>query len=105
MAEGTGLENRNTGNGIEGSNPSLSVRPCHPRGRLPTVSRRVTIPPVLNLLIVTQQAGTPGDCTLTGLCGLLGPERPVPPGVMFVAIGLVGFGVWGLWRRRLRRDG
>lgn len=55
---------------------------------------------MLNLLIMAQQAGTPGDCVLTGLCGLIKPERPVAPGVMFLALGLIGFGVWGLRRRR-----
>ena len=39
MAEGTGLENRHTGNGIEGSNPSLSVIP----GMSSPISVRATV--------------------------------------------------------------
>jgi len=62
---------------------------------------RVVLPFVmLNLLIMAQQAATPGDCVLTGLCGLITAKPPVAPGVMYVAVGLVGFGVWGLWRLR-----
>lgn len=58
---------------------------------------------VFNLL--ASQGMTPGDCVLTGLCGLLAPERPVAPGVMYVAVGLVGIGVWGLRRARRAADG
>jgi hypothetical protein len=55
-------------------------------------------------LLLAQLAGTPGDCVLTGLCGVLGPERAVAPGVMYVASGLVLVGLWGLRRRRAVRD-
>ncbi|HET9134281.1 MAG TPA: hypothetical protein VFN90_08250 [Gemmatimonadales bacterium] len=49
--------------------------------------------------LLAQLAGTPGDCVLTGLCGVLSPERPVAPGVMYLAAGLVLVGLWGLRRR------
>lgn len=42
---------------------------------------------------------TAADCAMTGLCGLLSPERPVAPGVFFLALGLVALGLAG-WRRR-----
>lgn len=87
MVEGTGLENRQTRKGFEGSNPSLSV------GYLSAV---------ISLALVTFQSSAPGDCLLTGLCGLVPVDRPIASGVMFVAAGLIVGGVWGL--RRLRRD-
>ena len=49
MAEGAGLENRYTGNGIVGSNPTLSVRACddtpldEPWGALPTYNTEVLL--------------------------------------------------------------
>ena len=88
MVEGTGLENRQTRKGFEGSNPSLSA------GYLPVV---------ILALIATFQANAPGDCVLTGLCGLVTAERPVAPGVLFVATGLVLGGAWGLRRLKQRR--
>jgi hypothetical protein len=39
-------------------------------------------------------------CLATGLCGLVEPVRPVAPGLMFLAVGLVAAGIWGLRRRR-----
>ncbi len=39
-------------------------------------------------------------CLATGLCGLVEPVRPVAPGLMFLAVGLVAAGAWGLRRRR-----
>lgn len=46
--------------------------------------------------------GTPTDCALNGLCALASPERPVPSGLLFVAVGLVALGWRGLlvFRRR-----
>ena len=54
-------------------------------------------------LLLVQQAA-PGDCMLTGLCGILQPQRAVASGVMFVAVGLVAMGVWGLRTRRSPPD-
>jgi hypothetical protein len=55
---------------------------------------------VLSLLA---QAGTPGDCILTGLCNVV-PEAgpPVPAGVMYLAVGMVIAGTIG-WRRARRQ--
>lgn len=50
------------------------------------------------------QTGTPGDCVLTGLCGVVvEPESAIPSGVMYLAAGLVLTGLYG-WRRMRRRD-
>ncbi len=54
---------------------------------------------MLTLTLLLQQATSPDQCILTGLCGLVAPYRPVAPGVMFVAVGLVSVGLWGLRRR------
>jgi hypothetical protein len=56
---------------------------------------------VLSLLA---QAGTPGDCILTGLCNVV-PEAgpPVPAGVMYLAVGMVVAGTIG-WRRARREQ-
>lgn len=41
---------------------------------------------------------------LPGFCPL--PSRVGPPsGLMFLAVGLIGVGVGGLWRRRVRPGG
>ncbi|HEV8600316.1 MAG TPA: hypothetical protein VGQ69_13205 [Gemmatimonadales bacterium] len=45
---------------------------------------------------------TPGDCILTGLCGVRVIEAGVPSGVLFLALGLVLYGTVGLWRARRR---
>jgi hypothetical protein len=53
--------------------------------------------------ILLQASGiAPDDCILTGLCGLIQPERPVAPGVMYAAVGLVLFGFFGYLRQRDR---
>ena len=88
VVEGTGLENRQTRKGFEGSNPSLSV------GYLSLM---------MFSLFLSLQAGAPGDCLLTGLCGLVTPERPFPSGLMWLATGLVLAGAWGLRRATPRR--
>ncbi len=58
---------------------------------------------VTPILAAVQDVAGPGQCGVLGLCGLLQPDPPVPPGVLFVAVGLVAFGVWGLRRRRRER--
>ena len=79
MAEGTGLENRHTGNGIEGSNPSLSA-----------------------MIALLLQSFTPGDCILTGLCALNPPPPGPPSGLLFLLLGVVLAGSWKLLRSTRR---
>jgi len=45
----------------------------------------------------------PGDCLLTGLCGVSSAAGGLPSGVMFLALGLVLAGAFGLRRERRRR--
>jgi hypothetical protein len=52
-----------------------------------------------SILFAAQQP-LPEACILSGLCNLVQPAPPVAPGVLFVAVGLVSVGVWGLRRRR-----
>lgn len=40
----------------------------------------------------------PTDCFLTGTCGLVKNQVGPQSGMMYLALGLVGFGVVGLWR-------
>jgi hypothetical protein len=55
-------------------------------------------------IILMQAAGmAPDDCSLSGLCALLGPEPPIPSGVMYAAVGLVALGVFGYVRHRHQR--
>lgn len=75
MAEGAGLENRYTRKGIVGSNPTLSV-----------------------LLTFEIMPFAPGDCLLTGLCGLHPANAGPPSGLLFLALALVLYGALGLWR-------
>ncbi|MBK7595625.1 MAG: hypothetical protein IPP98_08945 [Gemmatimonadetes bacterium] len=49
-------------------------------------------------LLLTAQASLPESCILTGLCNLAQPAPPVASGVLFVAVGMVGAGLWGLRR-------
>jgi hypothetical protein len=101
VVEGTGLENRHARKGIEGSNPSPSVvrvasrpLPWTPFGYLGTMPH-----------LLMQAAGmAPDDCSLSGLCALLRPEPAIPPGIMYVAVGLVAIGLWGYRRSRKLRD-
>ncbi|MEO5824939.1 MAG: hypothetical protein ABIR59_03560 [Gemmatimonadales bacterium] len=58
---------------------------------------------VTAFLEAAQAVAGPGQCGVLGLCGLLQPDPPVAPGVLFVAVGLVAFGVWGLRKRRQER--
>ena len=102
MVETAGLENRYTGNGIEGSNPSLSAPPtARPGIRVAPFGYH----PVMIATILLAQVGTAtaADCALTGLCGLVEADRTVLPGIMFVAVGLVALGVAGLLTARQRR--
>jgi hypothetical protein len=46
---------------------------------------------------------SPGDCLLTGLCGLRSLASGPPSGLMFLALGLVLYGAGGLWRFRRRK--
>jgi hypothetical protein len=55
------------------------------------------------MLLLLGATFAPGDCLLTGLCGLRIPEPGLPSGIMFVALGLVLGGALGLHRNR-RRD-
>jgi hypothetical protein len=54
---------------------------------------------MLPLLWQMGQGFAPGDCILTGLCGVQAATIGPPPGLMFVAIGLVGLGWFGLRSR------
>jgi len=42
----------------------------------------------------------PGDCLLTGLCGVRETVDRVPPGLLFLALGLVLYGAIGMFRAR-----
>jgi len=46
------------------------------------------------------QAWTPGDCLLTGLCGVRETAAGAPPGLLFLALGVVLVGGLGLVRAR-----
>lgn len=55
-------------------------------------------PPLILWLVQAPVIG-PESCVLTGLCSVQQVVSRIPSGVMFTAVGLVGFGAW-LWRRR-----
>ncbi len=55
------------------------------------------------LLSLLLQIPGPPDCALMGTCGAVPPAPGPPPGLMYLAIGLVGAGVLGLWRYRRTR--
>jgi hypothetical protein len=98
VAEGAGLENRYTGNGIVGSNPTLSVS----RGAL----RRAPPPAFPDPMLPYLQAPAAPDCFLTGLCATRPDQVGPGSGLMFLALGFVALGAWGLWtewRARIRR--
>lgn len=100
MVETAGLENRYAGNGIEGSNPSLSA----------LVSSRVTASrpppppwgtmPLITAVVLAQYGTSPGSVCLTGVCGLMRRLPDVPPGIYFVGLALILAGIVGLRRMR-----
>jgi len=49
------------------------------------------------------QSFTPGDCLLTGLCGVQQAVAGPPSGLLFLALGVVLAGGIG-WSRNRRRD-
>ena len=53
---------------------------------------------LLPSLLAQVGTATAADCALTGICGLVTTSPPVPSGVFFVALGMVGIGLAG-WRR------
>ncbi|MEO5798700.1 MAG: hypothetical protein ABIZ70_02730 [Gemmatimonadales bacterium] len=57
---------------------------------------------MITILLASIQTSTPGDCLLTGLCGLIPDDPPFAPGIMWVALGLVVFGLVGLRRAKQR---
>jgi hypothetical protein len=103
VAEGAGLENRCTRKGIVGSNPTLSAdKGERYEGRI----RPLSHPPLtayLSGMLFLAQSLAPGDCLLTGLCGIQQASTGAPPGMLFLALGLVLYGAGGLWRGRRRR--
>jgi len=52
--------------------------------------------------MILLQAFTPGDCLLTGLCGVREAAAGTPSGLLFLALGLVLAGGLGLARARRR---
>lgn len=50
------------------------------------------------LFLLQAQALGPEACILSGLCAAPEAGSPIPSGLMFTAVGLVGLGVWR-WRR------
>ena len=52
--------------------------------------------------MILLQAFTPGDCLLTGLCGVREAAGGAPSGLLFLALGLVLFGGLGFVRTRRR---
>jgi len=53
------------------------------------------------LALIQSQALGPEACILSGLCAAPSGS-PIPSGIMFTAVGLVGLGVWIL-RRSAKR--
>jgi hypothetical protein len=58
---------------------------------------------MISLFLLAQGLG-PGECLVTGLCGLEAGRGGIPSGPMFVAVGMVFLGVV-LWRRRKQETG
>jgi hypothetical protein len=63
---------------------------------------RCAEPPMPDLLAAVLLQ-LPADCIFTGLCGVKTAVTPVPSGVLFVAIGLVALGLFGLRARSSSR--
>lgn len=53
----------------------------------------------LLLPLLPQASPAPGESCMIGFCGFVQPFRPVPPGLFFLAIGVVALGIAGLKRR------
>ena len=58
---------------------------------------------IVPILMLQAPVIGPESCVLTGLCSVQEAVSRIPSGVMFTAVGLVGFGVWQ-WRRRHPRS-
>lgn len=56
---------------------------------------------LLRILLQSQALG-PEACILSGLCAAPDAGPRIPSGIMFVAVGLVALGVWGVRRGRKR---
>ena len=92
VAEGAGLENRYTGNGIVGSNPTLSVR-------------LEMVPMIFALLLQAPPPIAPDDCVITGFCAVRPDQVGPGSGLMFLALGFVALGSWSWWSARRRSPG
>jgi hypothetical protein len=79
---------------LEGRSQSMGRPSCFPS---PVLSFGMLLP-----LLLATQASLPESCILTGLCNIAPPAPPVASGVLFVAVGLVWAGMWGLRRRPAR---
>jgi len=55
------------------------------------------------LMFLLLQIPGPPDCALMGTCGAVVPPPGPPSGLMYLAVGLVGVGIFGLWRYRRAR--
>lgn len=54
------------------------------------------------MLALLAQSFTPGDCLLTGLCGVQQAAGGAPSGLLFIALGVVLAGGLGFARARRR---
>jgi hypothetical protein len=54
------------------------------------------------MLALLAQSFTPGDCLLTGLCGVRETAGGTPSGLLFIALGVVLAGGLGFVRTRRR---
>ena len=61
------------------------------------------LPAVYSLSSLMLQSFTPGDCLLTGLCGIQDAVAGPPSGLLFIALGVVFAG--GIGWSRARRKG
>ena len=55
------------------------------------------------MLAALVQSAVPGDCLLTGFCGVQGAGDGVASGMMFLAVGMVALGVWRIRAARRRQ--
>ncbi len=54
-------------------------------------------------LFQAAQTISPDDCIITGLCGGRPDQVGPSSGLMFLALGFVALGGWGLWKERRRK--